>query len=240
MCWMTSLIVNLISAGIGFLLKTVSWRFLNWMRFGGYWGPLLREDVALVLSMTGLSHGDRYTGIEDAQAASIVAGRLLGVKHRDLPFVASDHASPELLSGSHVVSIGGPGSNAVTKQIIDLIDFPIEVVTDSQGHSIGFRNTATEDRHIVVECDSGRRVKEEVGVCVTGPSPFNPDKRFVALFGVHGLGTFGTALFTTRRNIRGLWTGLQRRRSVHSSFLRMSVGEKGQVADIKCTEDLSL
>jgi len=144
------------------------------MRFGGYWGPLLREDVALVLSMTGLSHGDRYTGIEDAQAASIVAGRLLGVKHRDLPFVASDHASPELLSGSHVVSIGGPGSNAVTKQIIDLIEFPIEVVTDSQGHSIGFWNTATENQHIVVECDSGRRVKEEVGVCVTGPSPFNP------------------------------------------------------------------
>jgi transcriptional regulator with XRE-family HTH domain len=112
-----------------------------------------------------------------------------------IEFRGADHMTPDDYT-SHLISLGGPDWNRVTKELLEELQLPVHVFADwDKSHDVYFQVDGSSDavRHAPrLESREGRNdLVEDVGLFARGPNPYNDRRIATICFGMYARGTLG-------------------------------------------------
>jgi hypothetical protein len=162
-----------------------------------FWQPLFSSQVQVVVSCfepPGYIEPTGLVGGGDAIALREISAYLSRIGDRRHKVVYVDE--PTLDRKNNLILLGGPGTNAVTKdalqligarlQVVDTLGLPPEIrdTAPAEGHASS-RTAAKIPRAYVPSADA------DYGMIVRARNPFNPEKWLVIFAGAFGYGTWG-------------------------------------------------
>jgi transcriptional regulator with XRE-family HTH domain len=112
-----------------------------------------------------------------------------------IEFRAADHMEPDDYT-THLISLGGPDWNRVTRELLNELRLPVQVFADwGESGDVYFQadGSGHDGRHSPrLEDREGRNdLSEDVGLLARGPNPYN-DRRMVTICcGMYARGTYG-------------------------------------------------
>lgn len=232
---LTTVFMAVVLSGLSLLAKLLFER-LTYRNFRSFWKDFAIGPTTIVLSSTGEANGNRYTGMEDAFGAFEVQQILRKFNPKvDLRIISAQDALPSAIQDRHVVSVGGPSSNSVTKHFVNGSDALVEVLKQD-GMAIGYKwMPENADYKPDVSTDQ-KTAKTDIGFIVMGPSPYLDTKRMVALFGIRGVGSWGAAkaISVDKAKLSKIWKAFKSSDDPFQAWvLDMKVNAISYPADIK-------
>jgi transcriptional regulator with XRE-family HTH domain len=123
-----------------------------------------------------------------------------------IEFRAADHMEPDDYT-SHLISLGGPDWNRVTRELLSELELPVEVTADWDASGdvyfqAGSPDSATRHAPRLGDRDGRKTLNEDVGLFARGPNPYN-DRRLVTICcGMYARGTYGVVRALTDPRFR--------------------------------------
>jgi hypothetical protein len=123
-----------------------------------------------------------------------------------IEFRAADHMGPDDYT-SHLISLGGPDWNRVTRELLSELELPVEVTADWDASGdvyfqVGDADSAARHAPRLQDRDGRKALTEDVGLFARGPNPWN-DRRSVTICCVmYARGTYGVVRALTDPRFR--------------------------------------
>lgn len=198
------LILNLVAAGIGFLIATVRrWtsQALRLRRARRFWRPFVDGDLHLVLAVFDDSQHIEWersglAGVGDVMALTELQRYLEEFRIDDHGLEYGHTISGQRL-GDNLVLIGGADSNRVTRQVMNRLPLTI-VYNDPDANDVAFLDR-TDGSVMRPATDERGKILTDQGVVIRAKNPFNRDNNVLIVAGSYGFGSVAAVRLTASR-----------------------------------------
>ncbi|OHV75226.1 helix-turn-helix domain-containing protein [Pseudofrankia sp. BMG5.36] len=123
----------------------------------------------------------------------------------DVRFITSEDVAPDDMSG-HLVLLGGLGWNQAADWNRRQAEFPvtqIEVPEYQEGEIFVIDRDGTEEKVVpTISSDPRLGLREDIGLLIRTPNPYNRARTLTICNGVYSRGVFGSVRCLTDRNLR--------------------------------------
>jgi hypothetical protein len=202
-----SMIVNisfgLVTTLVGYIIGRIWQRVLDqipYRRARRFWASAVSGRLEIVVSRFTLDEFSEPTGIiggGDALALRDLESffRKMGVKKFEVTYVDE----PGLNRENNLILLGGPGTNKVTRDALELVKSRFKIVDPGPGSPIEINDLApTPDAQmvstgVVASTPSRYFASKDIdyGIIIRARNPFNRRKGVIIIAGAYGYGTWG-------------------------------------------------
>jgi hypothetical protein len=202
-----NIIIGLLTTLIGYIAGRAWQKFVDqipYRRARQLWGPVLSGELQVVTSRFDSQNFDDPTGMigaGDAMALRVLRSYFATIGFRKVEEVYVNE--PSLDRTKNLILLGGPDTNAVTRDALDLIRPHVQIaggpkatmeVHDLDQHSGADGSTPPNRRR-------RRYIAKpnlDYGIIIRTNNPFNPENSMMIIAGAYGYGSWGGANLALR------------------------------------------
>lgn len=196
-----NIMIGLSTTLIGYIIGRLWQRIVSqlpYRRARRFWGPALAGELQVVVSRFKSAAFVEPTGIVgggDALALRELSSYFSEIGLKKFNVVYVDEA--RLDRKNNLILLGGPDTNEVTKDALELIKPRVRIFDPGPGIAMEIHDLAHElDPHEnKPDKASWKKYKpksdSDYGIIIRARNPFNPNKALIIFAGAHGYGTWG-------------------------------------------------
>lgn len=246
-----NILVGLSTTLIGYIIGRLWQGIVIWLPYRRariFWGPALAGQLQVVVSRfqsTAFVEPTGLVGGGDALALRELSSYFarVGLKQFDVVYV--DEA--DLDRKNNLILLGGPDTNEVTKDALELINPRVRIVDPGPGCPVEIHDLApicSTDNIDTNERSSEKKYRPEpevdYGIIIRARNPFNPGKTLIIFAGAYGFGTWGGVSLALDDSFLQSCAQLElhnrHRASLMSMLNRLKRFLGAPAADLKCSQ----
>jgi hypothetical protein len=160
-----------------------------------FWNPFSDDKLQIVvgrfLEFRSFEQSG-FLGVGDAIAMTELRKHLELIGMQDVTIAYADRLDGDGLK-THLVLLGGPDNNTITKEAVSRIQSKIRF-GDPDNYEISIYDSESKERYVPIGTGSNI-VKNDYGVIFKTANPFAPDKQLLLVAGSFGFGTWAGVRF---------------------------------------------